>query len=102
MLIHLSLVFNCVSWLLDISMVLCEAIACAQSCIHREELQLKPKQEGVLAHIFNGTCSHLCIHIHGFILVHVLCTNTVKEACLSIAGSKDTSVAMLHLQLNFS
>ena len=38
----------------DISMVFCKAIAYAQSCIHQEELQLRPKQEETLLHLFNG------------------------------------------------
>ena len=46
--------FNCVSWLLDICMMFCEAIVYAQSCIRCEELQLKPKREEALAHLFNG------------------------------------------------
>ena len=52
------------------------------------------------------------IHVHGYFfmvtpslfyvcLCLFLCTNNAKEACLSIAGSKDASVVMLYLQLLF-
>ena len=41
-------------------MVFCEAIAYAQSCVHLEELKMKPKQEEALAHLFIGkVCSNM-------------------------------------------
>ena len=52
----------------------------------------------------------ILVHIHGYAFTFTVLysftsffvlSNTAEEACLSIAGSKDASVAILHLQLNF-